>query len=63
MRPHIRPVQQESTGRGGHCGGLPLLFLGGLNRAFLRSCCGAPVTADFHAEAAFVGWQRGLAPA
>ena len=49
MRPHINPARQESTGRGGHGNGLPLLFLGGLNRALLRSCCGAPVTADFHA--------------
>lgn len=63
MRPHIRPARQESTGRGGRGNGLPLLFLGGLNRALLRSCCGAPVTADFHAGAAFTGWQHGLAPA
>ena len=53
MRPHINPARQESTGRGGHCNGLPLLFLGGLNRALLRSCCGAPVTADFHAGGGF----------
>ena len=63
MRPHINPARQESTGRGGHGNGLPLLFLGGLNRALLRSCCGAPVTAGFHAGAAFTGWQHGLAPA
>lgn len=49
MRPHIKPARQESAGRGGRGNGLPLLFLGGLNRALLRSCCGAPVTADFHA--------------
>ena len=63
MRPHIKHARQESAGRGGRGNGLPLLFLGGLNRALLRSCCGAPATADFHAGTAFAGWQHGLAPA
>ena len=63
MRPHIKPARQESAGRGGRGNGLPLLFLGGLNRALLRSCSGAPATADFHAGTAFAGWQHGLAPA
>lgn len=57
MRPHIRPARQESAGRGGHGNGLPLLFLGGLNRAFLRSCCGAPVPVDSMRVRLLRKWQ------
>ncbi len=62
MRPHINPARQESTGQGGHCSGLPLLFLGGLNRAFLRSCCGAPVPVDSMRVRLLRKWQPGFAP-
>ena len=61
MRPHIRPARQESAGRGGHGNGLPLLFLGGLNRAFLRSCCGAPVPVDSMRVRLLRKWQPGFA--
>lgn len=62
MRPHIRPARQESAGRGGHGNGLPLLSLGGLNRAFLRSCCGAPVPVDSMRVRLLRKWQPGFAP-
>lgn len=62
MRPHIRPARQESSGRGGHGNGLPLLFLGGLNRAFLRSCCGAPIPVNSMRVRLSRKWQPGLSP-
>lgn len=62
MRPHIKPARQESTGRGGCGNGLPLLFLDGLNRAFLRSCCGAPVPVDSMRVRLLRKWQPGFAP-
>ena len=62
MRPHIRPARQESAGRGGHGNGLPLLFLGGLNRAFLRSCCGAPIPVKSMRVRLSRKWQPGLSP-
>ena len=57
MRPHIRPARQESAGRGGHGNGLLLL-----NRAFLRSCCGAPVPVDSMRVRLLRKWQPGFAP-
>lgn len=62
MRPHINPARQESTGRGGRGNGLLLLFLGRLNRALLRSCCGAPGPVDSMRVRLLRKWQPGFAP-
>ena len=62
MRPHIRPVRRSLAGRGGHGNGLSLLFLGGLNRAFLRSCCGAPIPVKSMRVRLSRKWQPGLSP-
>ena len=62
MRPHIKPARQESAGRGGRGNGLPLLFLGGLNRALLRSCCGAPIPVNSMRVRLSRKWQPCLSP-
>ena len=62
MRPHIRPARQREH-RAGRPRQRPTAFvLSGLNRAFLRSCCGAPIPVNSMRVRLSRKWQPGLSP-
>ena len=62
MRPHIRPARQRER-RAGRPRQRPTAFvLSGLNRAFLRSCCGAPIPVNSMRVRLSRKWQPGLSP-
>lgn len=62
MRPHIKPARQREH-RAGRLRQQPTAFvLSGLNRAFLRSCCGAPILVNSMRVRLSRKWQPGLSP-
>lgn len=62
MRPHIKPARQREH-RAGRLRQQPTAFvLSGLNRAFLRSCCGAPIPVGSMRVRLSRKWQPGLSP-
>ena len=67
MRPHIRPARLSEPRKRGPGGGRPrqrptAFVLSGLNRAFLRSCCGAPIPVNSMRVRLSRKWQPGLSP-
>ena len=62
MRPHIKPARQIER-RAGRLRQQPTAFvLSGSNRAFLRSCCGAPIPVNSMRVRLSRKWQPGLSP-
>lgn len=62
MRPHIKPARQREHWAGRLRQQPTAFVLSGLNRAFLRSCCGAPIPVDSMRVRLSRKWQPGLSP-
>ena len=62
MRPHIKPDRKRER-RAGRLRQKPTAFdQSGMNRAFLRSCCGAPIPVYSMRVRLSRKWQPGLSP-